>query len=403
MRDVALAVAALLAVAAAASAEAPLDELDRTETALQKSRAEQRDLERRAAAARDEMNRLRRALVAAGGSTRERESGVAEIESRLADLEAEEAAKRADLMARRDQFDGLLFTLQRMARYPPEALIVLPRDPNDTVRGAILMRAALPEIEARSAILRRQLESLTATRRALARERDDLVAARDRLTDERGELDQLLARKAALFADLRQQGASARAAVARLAAKSRDLRDLVRRLDAERTAARLAAVVPAAKPRLLETTVPVRAVPAPASGLPISRSRGRLPQPVNGRVVTSYGSRQGKGPTAKGLTFETRPGARVVAPHGGKIVFAGPFRGYGRLLIIEHGEGYHTLLSGMARIDGAIGQTVLTGEPVGVMETSGIQRPRLYLELRRDSQPINPRPWLTAQKGKANG
>ncbi|MEQ9447676.1 MAG: peptidoglycan DD-metalloendopeptidase family protein, partial [Rhodospirillaceae bacterium] len=106
-------------------------------------------------------------------------------------------------------------------------------------------------------------------------------------------------------------------------------------------------------------------------------------------------------PRARGITIKGRAGAPVIAPFDGIIAFAGPFRGYGRLLIIEHSEGYHTLLAGLARIDGAVGQMVLAGEPVGLMETAGAAN--LYVELRRDGQPINPLPWLAGRAGKTSG
>jgi septal ring factor EnvC (AmiA/AmiB activator) len=108
------------------------------------------------------------------------------------------------------------------------------------------------------------------------------------------------------------------------------------------------------------------------------------------------------GNVEKGITIETRSAAQVIAPYAGQVVFAGQFRGYGLLLIIEHGEGYHTLLAGMDRIDSTVGQRVVAGEPVGVMgQTEG--KPTLYVELRRNGQPVNPLPWLTARKDKVSG
>ena len=109
------------------------------------------------------------------------------------------------------------------------------------------------------------------------------------------------------------------------------------------------------------------------------------------------------GLTRKGITIETGVGAQVVVPHDGTVVFAGPFKGYGRLLIIEHGEGYHSLLAGLARIDNVIGQQVLSGEPAGIMGGLKNGPPVLYVELRRNGQPINPLPWLAARKIKVNG
>ena len=131
---------------------------------------------------------------------------------------------------------------------------------------------------------------------------------------------------------------------------------------------------------------------------PFALSRGSLRYPAVGRISKRYGQTIRRGVTSKGLTIETRSSAQVVAPYNGKVVYAGNFRGYGQLLIIDHGEGYHTLLAGMSRIDGVIGQYLFLGEPVGVMGIPRKGKPKLYVELRRNSQPINPIPWLTKRR-----
>ena len=129
-----------------------------------------------------------------------------------------------------------------------------------------------------------------------------------------------------------------------------------------------------------------------------------LALPARGRFVSSYGEKvSGEPSAAKGLTIETRAASQVVAPYDGRVAYAGPFRGYGEILIIEHGGRYHTLLAGLDRIDAVVGQWVLAGEPVGVMSAVPESRPRLYLELRRTGQPINPLPWLAASDSKVQG
>jgi septal ring factor EnvC (AmiA/AmiB activator) len=135
---------------------------------------------------------------------------------------------------------------------------------------------------------------------------------------------------------------------------------------------------------------------------PFSRAQGDMPFPARGKIVVRFGQSDEQQALSKGVTIETRPGAQVVAPYNGQVVFAGPFRGYGLLLIIEHGEGYHTLLAGMARIDGTVGQRLATGEPVGVMGQTEA-KPLLYVEFRHNGQPVNPLPWLTARKAKVSG
>ena len=160
------------------------------------------------------------------------------------------------------------------------------------------------------------------------------------------------------------------------------------------------------EPNYSEQFSPKLAVNSPPSGFsgqPFGSRKGRLSNPVIGRVAAQYGQPISKGRTHKGLTLETGKSAQVIAPYEGKVAFSGPFRSYGELLIIEHNGGYHTLLAGMARIDVTVGQWVLTGEPVAIMGRDGIHKPLLYLEIRRNSQPINPLSWLAIRKGKISG
>ncbi|MFP6745052.1 MAG: peptidoglycan DD-metalloendopeptidase family protein, partial [Alphaproteobacteria bacterium] len=143
-------------------------------------------------------------------------------------------------------------------------------------------------------------------------------------------------------------------------------------------------------------------VTAPAVTRSIIEARGELPMPVRGRLQSLFGDTS-NGVKSKGISIVTRGGAQVVTPYDGEVVFAGPFRGYGQLLIIEHGKGYHTLLAGFSRIDSILGQWLLAGEPVGVMGWGSNGGPVLYIELRRDGVAINPLPWLAVSADKVSG
>jgi murein hydrolase activator len=143
----------------------------------------------------------------------------------------------------------------------------------------------------------------------------------------------------------------------------------------------------------LETPIGAGAV---AAG---KQPRGQLAIPVAGTIVRSWGQPTEGGP-ATGVSYHAPPSARVVAPCGGRVVFAAPFRSYGLLLIVDCGAGYHVVLAGLDRLDARVGQQVAAGEPIGVMPAwqpgaSG-SRPALYVELRHDGQPVNPAPWLRA-------
>ena len=136
---------------------------------------------------------------------------------------------------------------------------------------------------------------------------------------------------------------------------------------------------------------------------PVSTARGTFAMPARGELVSRFDETTDLGLSTKGIVIETRSAAQIIAPYDGRIAFAGRFREYGLLLIIDHGEGYHTLLAGMGRIDVLVDQRVLAGEPVGVMESVANSAPRLYVELRSDGHPINPLPWLAAETIKVSG
>jgi len=133
--------------------------------------------------------------------------------------------------------------------------------------------------------------------------------------------------------------------------------------------------------------------------------------PVNGVKIRDFGSADGVGGSQKGLSVATRPGAPVPSPCDGWVVYAGPFRSYGQLLILNAGGGYHVLLAGMERVSVDLGQFVLTGEPVAAMggpgprvSNAGSNQPILYVEFRKDGTPIDPGPWwAVTDSEKARG
>lgn len=172
--------------------------------------------------------------------------------------------------------------------------------------------------------------------------------------------------------------------------------------------------VPAAAPTVdlpaagSEEVAPAEDVPMRLAALPIAPPpppvKSSLPFPAHGDVIARFGTRGENGRTSLGASILTRERAQVVAPRPGRVVFAGPFRGYGQLLILEHDGGYHSLLSGFSRIDAQVGQEVLAGEPVGVMGMVAESATILYIEIRpKKRQPIDPIPWLMEGDRKVSG
>ncbi len=390
--------------------------LEAVQRALERSRADAQRLGARATDLRRTAAELRGQMVIVARAVQDHEADIARLAAEIIGLNATTEDRMARLQAERGRFGQVILALQRMARYPPEALLAQPLDPNDMVRGAILLRAAVPAVEQRAASLRAELVSIASLRDTLERrrlERDEAARAMDR---ERNRLAALAERRGGESAetDSARQKAVMRAEF--LSREARDLRDLLARLAQQRTA-RLAAEEAAkqkmeqqardASARAQQETAVVIVPPPPLPREPvlsIRQARGTLPFPAVGQITGHYGDRlESSGLTRKGIVIETLPAAQVVAPYDGDVAFAGLFRGYGLLLIIEHDEGYHTLLTGLSRIDAVIGQSVIAGEPVGVMGQPTLEPPHLYVELRRAGQPINPLPWLAARKSKVSG
>jgi septal ring factor EnvC (AmiA/AmiB activator) len=396
-----LAVVFLLTAGAAMGAEPETagNRLAGVEQAIDADREAHRRLDRKAADLAAEVDRLRREKMASATAIRAGEAEMSRLEARLAQLRREEAQKASVLAAGRRQMANVLSALTRLARHPPAAIIVQPLSPAETVRAGILLRASVGEIERRGALLRADLEDLAAVRRLIAARNLELKTTAAALEAERLRLDGLLATTTERHLRAAAESRDAAVRIRRHTSEARDLRELLARLDPETDdtvpTPEEETVVPSS-PRLVLT-------PPAGSDRSIADARGTLPFPVVGRIVGRYGEESGSGLISKGITIETRAGAQVVAPHRGRVAFAGPFRGYGQLLIIEHGGAYHSLMAGLDRIDVVIGQLVFGGEPVGVMGYADDGRPELYLELRRNNRPVDPLPWFAASEAKVSG
>lgn len=412
----ALCFAAAIAATPLAAEEAPSKNVDKTlekvQHAIEQDKARAADLERKSSQISHELEGLRGQMIDAAKATQEQEDQLTDLEGTLDELRAAENEKAQALQERRSQLGLTLAALERLALYPPEALAALPESPVDTVRSALLLRAAVPAVETEAGKLRADLDTMRGLRLQIGEQRTTIENAKKRLASDHKRLASLLDRKSKLFRETEAQRQSTEDRVARLTAQAKDLRDLMDRIEAERTArlealARAKPVPPPSgvspRPGLGEqklASLPPGSAPAIRA---MSGAQGRLTLPARGEIIKEFGSNEAFGATSKGITIRTRPDAQVVAPYDGQVVFAGPFRGYGEILIIEHSEGYHTLLSGLSRIDVVAGQWVLAGEPVGVMGPREGEGPGLYVELRRNGRPINPLPWLALHNGKVNG
>lgn len=336
-----------------------------------------------------------RASQAADKTAREAASVAAriqEVEARIAAQEAQGrliALQRADLRARLAEKQRplvrLTAALQRLSRRPPALSLLRPGSVTDTMHMRAILATMLPEVERRTAGLRaeiargRALEkearatalSLRAAERDLGARRQALAALETR--------QRLASRAAGGVADREEERALALAEQARdldaLAAdlgEAGQLRQALERLPGP--------VLRPARPQDAQV-VAIEPSPAPMTGPPAYIA------PVAGRLVSGFGDSQPGQPRSRGIALAVRDGAQVVAPAAGRIVFAGPYRGYGRIVIIEHDGGWTSLITGLAQLDARVGDAMVAGSPIGI---AGSGTPIVTLELRRDGEPVNP-------------
>lgn len=386
-------------------------ELETLERALDAERRSERTMQAAASEAGKELIAFKRQLVAAARRSQDYEERVTRIEARLVELSRREAELGGALYGRRAAQTATLGALLRLSRQPPQALIATPALIDDAIRTSLLLKTTASLLDAEALRLGAALDDLKALHRRIASQRMELHEAAAGLADERQRLEALHARAVDRRRDADEHQMLAARRVARLATEAESLRELFGKLAAEAPAPPGEKPAGSQQPLVFpDTGEPSGAVLAltedaaapPRQGPPFSSARGSLPMPARGWLIGLFGEGEGAG-KSKGITIETRDGAQVITPYDGEVVYAGPFRGYGRLLIIDHGEGYHTLLAGFSRIDSVLGQWLLAGEPVGVMGRGLTKYKTLYVELRRDGVAINPLPWLAASEKKADG
>ncbi|WP_322416936.1 murein hydrolase activator EnvC family protein [Mesorhizobium huakuii] len=346
---------------------------------------------------------------------------IEDIGAKLEGLKDQQQKIRASLVARRDVLAEVLGALQRMGLNPPPAILVKPEDALSSVRSAILLGAVVPE-------LRQQTDSLLADLKEQTRVTASIEAERARLTEAVGEqvaekkrLGMLLEAKQKLENDTQAQMAAEQQRSEQLAAKASSLKELIASLEAQADKARKAAdaakAAAASQPGDVQTsdgsnggdkTASLASLPVPEGNrltatAPFSALQGQIALPVTGRIKRRFGADDGNGAVMLGDMLATQSGAIVTAPADGNVLYAGPFRSYGQLLILNAGDGYHVVLAGMSRISVVTGQSVLAGEPVGAMgearvastsvSKNGNATPELYVEFRKDGKPVDPAPW----------
>ena len=353
-----------------AHAENKKDELKKIEQKVQAEKDRQEELRKAAEKLEKDMKGLKTDLIDTTKSVQKNERSLQEIENKIVTLQTQKNELDNNLKSKRKSLADLIMALERIRRLPPETLIARPDAPLKTAQAATVMGSILPEINKRANQLKEDLNVLSKLESELNEEKSKVKKTTTQLKSEKSKMDKLVADRSKALKETKQKVAAKNIEIANLNKEAKDFRDLIRRLEKKN-----------------------REVDARTGNTSPSKSRdsgpalgtGRLP--VSGIIKTRYGETDDIGATSQGLIFSARAGSVVVAPLGGTVRYAGEFRNYGKIILIEHKNKFHSLVAGLGKVDTFVGQRVDAGEPVGILpEQSG----RLYYELRYQGEPVNP-------------
>ena len=417
-----------------AGAETDLERINRqrmeeVRRQMEAARERKARLARERAALQKELADLRDRLREVAARRQKAESEIEALQARIRRLNREIAALKKELGTSRQGLAQLLAALQRLRRDPPPPFVTRPDDALAAVRGAILLAAAVPALDARARDLAARIARLRQLEARLSAARLEMTRSLKHLAEVRMEMDGLLARKRALAERLDERLKAQEARIQALARRARTLNELIaairreekrraeeearRRAEEERRKREAAAKAQEETDRKTAPAPPVARPPVPwPPRRRFSAQKGRLPWPAQGRLIAGFGEKLPIGGRSRGLYLSTLPRASVVAPVDVRVQMAGPFRTYGQLLILDAGEGYTILLAGLARTSVRQGQVIRAGEPLGEM---GIRpapatltgrrmeddRPILYMELRHKGRPVNIGRWWRGARQEA--
>jgi septal ring factor EnvC (AmiA/AmiB activator) len=397
-RAVPVAAALVLAVSLAAGAWAQRDAayqtVGETRSALanalaQRQAASARAQQYEAAAARagEAADKTARQAAALAARIQESEAGIDAARAQLAIVTQQRELLSARLAVRQKPVVRLTAALERFSRRPLALSVLRPGSVREMVYLRAMLSSTIPAVQRGTAALRGEIARGKAleeqSRRALAA----LQREQGQLTARRGELAALESRQriesraASGTADREAERALA------LAEQARDLDTLVGQLGHAGALRQQLALLPGPlirPPRPEQSQVEANVPAAPPEA---TRPPAGYQLPVAGRAVAGFAAPIAGGGLSQGITLAPRDGAQVVAPAAGRVAFAGPYRGYGRIVIIEHAGGWTSLVTGLARIDVRVGDDLVGGAPLGI---AGAPHPTITLELRRDGQPVNP-------------
>jgi septal ring factor EnvC (AmiA/AmiB activator) len=391
----------------------PENQLKGINQQLERAAEREKQINRQLSALEREAREISRRLIDLAAKTQTTEEKLTIGERKIADLNDAEQELVTKLSSRQQALGELLVGLQRLERDPPPPLVAHPKDALAAIRSATLFAAIIPAIKSETTAIRADLSRLKNVRASLKTAEQDVHSEQAALDKVRNELNALLDRKKGFVNKTRKELAAEKIRTAALARKAKNLNQLLSRIKKQQQADRIAREkAEAEKTEAERRKLAEKRARLLRPKVAFSQTKGKLPLPVKGNFLRGFNQKDSLGSRSQGIFLSTRKTAQIVAPASGVVEYAGKFRSYGQLLILNVGEGYRMLLGGLGKIDVVTGQKVLAGEPLGLMGEKpargtlitaalDVSQPVLYIEFRKNGGPIDSSSWWLSNHKRA--
>jgi len=347
-------------------------------TELSKKESVHKKLSLKAKSLNKEVKSLRRNLISLSKNLQNREANLLATEKSLKELKTKKHLYIESIYKENQSMGGIVSAARKYSRNPVIAILTHD-DPIKAARSLTIIKSVIPSIDKKSKFLKEQLTQLEEVERNISSKLASHKTQKHKINSEVKQLSSLVNRRKKLYEKTKKETKEYEKQLAKLKKESKNLEELMHNIKTK-----------------------IKRRPNAIAELDLPKSSNGKFMPVSGNFHTKFGETDDMGAESKGITFTTLSGARVVTPMNGTVKFAGPFQGHKSLLIIEHPKGYHSLISGLERVDTVVGASLAAGEPVGVANQE-LEAPRIYYELRKRGKPINPQKILIANLKQGKG
>lgn len=361
-----------------------LESLTKAEEDARRTEAE---LSKKRKSIQSEIDKLKKQLVKSASEAASYEKEGLTLERRLTQLSAQEVELKDKIYGDRQSLMQLLGALQRIENNPPPPLAIRPKDATEAALAETLMVSLSAELHARADELSQRLKAAQALQDEITSKHQKLAANEKALSKRRNKISGLVKTKTTLEKTVSQNQAEASRKVEKLASEAKTLRELIDSFESI-TLDVTPRVKPSRDSKNKRTTIAVKPVKLPKGVKKFATAKGKLRAPISGKVIQKYGNGE------KGMTVGGRSKSQVIAPYAGRIEFAGAFKNYEKVVILNVGDGYFILLTGLGETFVETGENIRTGEPLGLLPFKAQGTVNLYIELRNNGKTVNPQPWL---------